>query len=197
MIQRRPGGVTLLATLYIVIGFLSLLWSGLVLGIGGLSALTGWIFGQETIQAVGGASLAGGFIGLLSAAIQLVTGFGLLAMKKWAWILALVSLGFTVLQGLLGLFSGGFFGFLCGAIWLIIPAVMLFYLLKPDVRAAFNQPVINPAMPTATVVPGVLLEKSPEPAELSALDDFDVPVEKPVDPDTLPPDDDLWPNSSL
>jgi len=165
--KRRPGGITALATVYLLLGLFSLLWSGLVFGIGGLSAATGWLFGQESIQAMGGASLASGFVGLLGAGLQIFTAIGLFGMKRWGWFLALISAGITLLQGALGLFSGGFFGFLCGAIWLIVPALIFFYLLKPDVRAAFNY--VPPAK--TAVLEGqaavweepMLVEKSPDP----------------------------------
>jgi hypothetical protein len=42
-------------------------------------------------------------------------------------------------QGIVGIFGGSFFAFCCGLFGLIIPAAILFYLLRPDVRKAFGQ----------------------------------------------------------
>jgi hypothetical protein len=135
---ERPAGVTLIAIIFIGLGILSLLWSGLVFGIGGLSSLFAGLFNAETIAAFGTSSTWTGFLGILAAALQIVAGFGLLAMKKWAWILALVSIAVTIVQGLVGMFSSGLFIFLCGFFGLLIPIAMLIYLLRRETRAIFT-----------------------------------------------------------
>jgi hypothetical protein len=64
--------------------------------------------------------------------------FGLAAMKKWAWILAIIGIALTIIQGIVGIFTGGLFAFICGSLGLIAPVIILFYLLKPDIRAVFG-----------------------------------------------------------
>ena len=59
-------------------------------------------------------------------------------MKKWAWILALVGVALTVVQGIAGLFTGGPFGLMCGSLGLIIPVIILVYLLLNSTRQAFG-----------------------------------------------------------
>lgn len=135
---ERPAGVTLIAIIFIGLGILSLLWSGLVFGVGGLSSLFGGIFNAESIASFGTSSTWAGFLGILSAALQIVAGFGLLALKKWAWILSLVSIGVTLVEGLVGMFSSGLFVFLCGVFGLLIPIAMLIYLLRGETRAVFG-----------------------------------------------------------
>lgn len=137
--NARPAGVTLIAVIFIGLGILSLLWSGLVFGVGGLSSLFGSLFNAENIASFGVSSTWVGFLGILSAGLQIVAGFGMLALKKWAWILALVSIGVTVLEGLVGMFSSGLWVFLCGFFGLLIPLGMLIYLLRRETRAVFNQ----------------------------------------------------------
>jgi len=134
---ERPAGVTLIAILFIGLGILSLLWSGLIFGVGGLSSLFGGLFNAENIAAFGTSSTWAGFLGILAAALQIVAGFGLLSLKKWAWILALVSIAVTIVQGLVGMFSSGLFVFLCGVFGLLIPIGMLIYLLRRDTRSLF------------------------------------------------------------
>lgn len=188
MYRRRPAGITFLAIVYLVLGFISLLWSGLVFGIGGLSAATGWLFGQEAIRSMGGIGLWSGFLGLISAIVQIITAIGLLQMKRWAWVLALVSAGLTLLQGLSGLFSGGFFGFLCGALWLIVPALIFFYLLKPGVRAAFNEkpPAAVTELPSQKrPLPAELPHEEDPPAETPRTAPEEPPLQDPLD--TWPP----------
>ena len=136
--MKRPTGITILAIVYIVLAILSLLWSGLVFGVGGLSSLFGGLVGAENVAAFGVSSGWGGFLGIITAVVQLIVGIGLLSMKKWAWILALIGVGLTVVQGVIGLFAGGPFGFMCGGLALIIPVIILIYLLRPTIRGAFD-----------------------------------------------------------
>ena len=114
------------------------MWSGLVFGVGGLSSLVGGLFGAEGVAAFGASTGLAGFVGIITAVVQFVVAFGLLAMKKWAWILALIGVMLTAVQGVISLFAGGPFGFLCGALGLIIPVIILIYLLRPTMRGAFG-----------------------------------------------------------
>lgn len=136
--NQRPGGITVIAIVYLVLGVLSLLWSGLIFGVSGIGSLFSGLFGAENLAAVSNTGAWSGFLGILAAAVQIAVGFGLLAMKKWAWILALIGVGLTVIQGVISLFGGGLFAFLCGALWLVIPVIILVYLLSPKIRAAFE-----------------------------------------------------------
>jgi hypothetical protein len=44
-----------------------------------------------------------------------------------------------VIGGVLGMFSGGLWTLCCGLFGLIIPAGILIYLLRPEVRKAFGR----------------------------------------------------------
>ena len=136
--EKRPTGITVLFWVYLILGIFSLLWSGMVLGIGGLSALFGSLFGAENMASFGSTSAWAGYIGILTAVVQIIVVFGLSSMKKWAWVLAIIGVGLTFVQGAMGMFSGGVFVFLCGSLGLIIPIIILVYLLKADTRAAFG-----------------------------------------------------------
>jgi hypothetical protein len=136
--QKRPTGINVLFWVYLILGILSLLWSGFVLGIGGLSALVGGLFGLEGILDFGSNSAWSGYIGLISGLVQIVVAFGLLSMKKWAWVLAIIGLALTIIQGILSILAGGMFAFICGSLGLLVPVIILFYLLQPGIRAAFG-----------------------------------------------------------
>jgi len=136
--QKRPTGITIIAVAYILLALISLLWSGLVFGIGGVSSLFGSIFGAENVAAFGSSTIWTAVLGILAAVVQIIVAIGLLAMKKWAWTLALIAVGLTLLQGLGAMFAGGFFGLICGGIGLIIPLIILFYLLRKNTQAAFG-----------------------------------------------------------
>ena len=136
--NERPAGITLTAALFLGLGILSLLWGGLVLGIGGLSTLFGNLFGAQNMTTFGQTSAWSGYFGIITAMVQIVVGFGLLGMKKWAWILSLVGLVLTVILGVSGMISGGTFGFICGSLGLIFPIIILIYLLSKNIRNAFE-----------------------------------------------------------
>lgn len=136
--QKRPTGISVLFWVYLILGILSLLWSGMVLGVGGLSALFGNIFGLGSVAEFGNTSAWSGYVGILTAVVQIIVAFGLSSMKKWAWILAVIGVALTVIQGIVGILGGGLFVFICGSLGLIVPAIILFYLLRADIRAAFG-----------------------------------------------------------
>ena len=139
MATTRPTGVTLLGIAFILLGLLSLFWSLLVFGFGAVTGVVGTLFGDGVLATVGGAQTIQGIIGIIAAVIDLVVAYGLLALKRWAWLLALIGVGVNVVSGVLGLFSGGFVAICCGVIGLIIPAGIVFYLLQPEVRQAFGR----------------------------------------------------------
>lgn len=136
--ENRPAGITFIVILFFILGPLSLLWSGLSFGVGGLGTLFGNLFGAENVTTIGVSTAWSGFLGIISAATQIVVAFGLLGMKRWAWILALFGVGLTVVQGIVGIINGGIFAFMCGSIGLIFPVLILIYLLRPSIRSAFE-----------------------------------------------------------
>jgi hypothetical protein len=135
---ERPTGITLIVIYYVVLAVLSLLWSGLIFGVGGLSAFFGGLFGAENMATFGTASGWTGFFGIIAAVVQFVVAFGLYVMKKWAWVLALIGVALTVVEGIIGLFSGGPFAFMCGSLALVIPVIILIYLLRDSTRRIFD-----------------------------------------------------------
>lgn len=86
--MKRPTGIALIAVMFIVLAVLSLLWSGLVFGLGGLGSLSGGLFGADNVAALGASSAWSGFVGILSALVQIAVAIGLLVMRRWAWFLA-------------------------------------------------------------------------------------------------------------
>ena len=137
--RQRPCGITFLGLIYLFLGGMSLLWSLVVTGFGGVSWLTGSLFGADSMAMSGGARAWVGALGIISAAIQLLAGFGLLALKRWGWALALIGVGLTVVQGVIGMFSGGLMAFCCGGFGVLLPFGILLYLLSPGVRSAFRR----------------------------------------------------------
>jgi hypothetical protein len=149
--NKRPGGITFLGILFIVLGIFSLCWSGFILSIGAFSASFGDLMGAMRLGTFGANATWQGAIGLVAAVVQIVVGGGLLALKRWAWILAFVAIALNIAQGVVGMFGGGFFAICCGAFWLLIPLAILVYLLTPGVRLAFGH--VPPAAPPPPTPP--------------------------------------------
>jgi len=131
----RPTGITLIGILYLILGGLSFLWSLLVFGVGGISSLFTTLF---TFSPTVSSSFTSGAVGMLAAAVQLAAAIGLLRLRSWGWYLAVIGVGLSVIQGLLGMFSGGIMTFFCAFAGILIPAAILIYLLQPDIRSLFN-----------------------------------------------------------
>lgn len=130
-----PFGIIILGTFAIIGGIFSLLWGLGLSGVGGMSWLTGLLF-SEGLQSWGGNSFGAGLWSMFVGLMQIVTGIGLFARQKWAWLLALIVAGFSLLTPLYALFTGNFW-----ALWgLIIPGVIFYYLLADaDVKRAFGR----------------------------------------------------------
>ncbi len=104
-------------------------------------------------------------LGLLAGAVLLISGIGLLMMKRWARVAAIVYAIYTIVSGLLGVFMnffllfrplleeasrrpgpetagavggaiGGTFG---GCIGLVYPVLLIIFMTRPKVVAAFTQ----------------------------------------------------------
>jgi hypothetical protein len=143
--MKRPAGITLIAVVFIILAALSLLWSGLVFGLGGLGAAFGGLLGADAVSTFGTSSAWSGFVGILAALVHIATGIGLLMMKKWAWYLALAAVALTVVEGVLGIFGGGAVAFMCGILGLIVPVAILIYLVTKKVRGVFGIGSLTPA----------------------------------------------------
>jgi len=136
--SNKPVGIRLLFWLYLIVGILSLIWGVLVLGVGGVSSLFGNLFGAENIASFGQSSAWSGYISILAAIVQIVVAFGLAALQKWSWYLAVFGAGLTVIEGIFGMFTGGVFGWICGSMGLLIPVIVLIYLLQKNTRNVFG-----------------------------------------------------------
>lgn len=127
--MNRPTGVTVLAILAFIGGCITLM-GGLLLSLmgGAIGAMGGPVF-----AAIGAFA---GIIFLVLGALYFVVGFGLWTLKSWAWMLAVIlagiGLALNLLQALSGEIVGGTFG-------LIVNGVVLWYMTRPHVKAAFGR----------------------------------------------------------
>ena len=123
--MQRPTGVTVLAILAIIGGIL-----GILAGVSGLAL--GPALDASNRVAVLGLNGAALILGIL----ELVIGIGLWLLKPWAWSMAVIVFVLEAISRALGLVSGPGLGPVLG---LIVAGVILFYLFRPEVKAAFGR----------------------------------------------------------
>ena len=130
----RPTGVTAVAWLLIVIG-----------AVGIVIALLSVVFGVQDIAGGQGESVGFGYLSTFGgsaiaivAVVQIIVGWGLLALHRWAWLLAQTALALTFLTGVSNLSPFDMGEFLVGVIPLLVPAGLFMYLLTPPVRHIFR-----------------------------------------------------------
>jgi len=137
--MNRPTGVTVIAILsFLGAGLLILFGCAFLLG-GALVAGLGMSL-PTSLVGIGVAVAAVFFFGL--AALDVVTGIGLLNMRNWARIITVVLVGLGLLSAVPGLLSGLLhFRILLMFREACIAAIdlwVLTYLFKPDVKQAFG-----------------------------------------------------------
>ncbi|MGZ4874292.1 MAG: hypothetical protein ACXV5R_03895 [Candidatus Angelobacter sp.] len=147
----RPVGVTIIAILcFVGAAFCVLAGIGMIAGGGFMATL----LSQQSQGAGAAGILAGlgaavGIFCLILAAIYIMVGTGLLKLKEWARIVTIVLLAIGACFQVFGLLASlahfNIFSFIWTGFWLAVDAFLIWYLLKPEVKAAFQRPVIRAA----------------------------------------------------
>ncbi len=133
--MKRPVGVTIIAVIAIVYGVFSLLLALLaLLGEALLASGVGHV--QYEPGTLAYATITDAALGIL----YLVFGIGVFALKRWAWTTGVVALVLDVVRQIIGVVIHGFsasnaVGFI---ITIVVALVVLWYLFRPNVRAAFG-----------------------------------------------------------
>jgi len=143
----RPVGVTILAILnFIGTAFCLLGGIGMILG-GGFIATMLSQQGQGSAGAAGvlaGLGAAAGVFIIITGGVSALVGFGLWKLKGWARIVSIVLYGISGAFQLLGLLGSlahfNLFAVVWSLFWIAIDALIIWYLLKPEVKAAFQAP---------------------------------------------------------
>ncbi len=105
----RPLGVTILAILQILGGFLGLLAASIFF----IVPFWGWIIG--------------GFLAIF-ALLDVVIGWGLWSMKSWAWMVAIIL---NIIGIIIGIPTADWLG-------IIISIIVILYLQQPDIKSRFR-----------------------------------------------------------
>jgi hypothetical protein len=136
--QQRPLGITILAILGIVGGLFMILGGCGVIAGGAVIGAMGAQAGVGEVTAGGGLLTVYGIVLLLIAVADIVFGIGAWTLKPWAWMLGLVLQGINVVIALVSIVAGwSTFG--SQIIGLVINAVIIYYLMTPDVKKAFGR----------------------------------------------------------
>jgi len=144
--MNRPAGVTVIAVLeFLVAALCILLGLGAMLGGGFLATFMSQSGAQGNAAGAGimGAIGAGvGIVFLIFAALYVLVGWGMLGLKGWARIVTLVLAGLGILGSLLGLATTFLHFNVLALFWiairLAIAGWIMWYLLQPNVSAAFQ-----------------------------------------------------------
>ena len=119
----KPTGVLVL--------FLLQLISALIWLVPGILLLIPAMLSGDIIAAIIGGFF--GFILLIVGLILLIIAFGIYGLKSWAWMWAFI---FNLLALILGVLNG--FTDPANIVGMIISAIVVLYLLMPDIRAKFR-----------------------------------------------------------
>jgi hypothetical protein len=136
--MKRPVGVTILAVLAIIYGIFSLLLA--LLGLLGSALVAAGVTAVATKYSIGTlvyATIADAVLGIL----YLAFGIGAFRLKGWAWTVGVVALALDVVRTIVGFVIQGFSvgKSVGGVITIVVALVLLWYLFRPNVRAAFGK----------------------------------------------------------
>jgi hypothetical protein len=141
--MKRPLGVTLIATLTVIVAALLVL-SCLAFAFIAVMTMTGDDF-DPAATAITGMAIGGSVSLIILAAVAAGLAIALFELREWAWSASIVSIGLGTVGTVLGLFASRRFflmpialSLLCHLLVVAIAVFMLSYLLKPTVRQAFT-----------------------------------------------------------
>ncbi len=136
--QQRPTGITILAVLSAIVGVLGLFGSLALIGLGGLvGGIAASELGTAAGAALGGLAVIGGLILLVGSVLNLVFAYGAWNLRPWAWVLGLIAEGLALVSAVVGILNTGDIG--SQILNIVIPAIIIYYLMTPDVKKAFGR----------------------------------------------------------
>lgn len=133
--MKRPTGVTVLAVLALIYGVFNMLIA--LLGLLG-SALKASGVAAGTVRYSAGllayATISDAILGILLLAF----GIGALQLKRWAWATGVAAIVVDIVRQIIGFFIQNSAGTIVrDGITIVVVFVLLWYLFRPNVRAAF------------------------------------------------------------
>jgi hypothetical protein len=154
---KRPTGVTVLAILEILGGLAGLGGGAVLIGVAALVSSSNFATLYPQLAGIGSVSTvlyALGALALVFGILGLVLGVGFLGGKSWAWTLGIVV---GVLNIIVSLVETGI-GFYSDIIGIIFPIIIIYYLMRPHVKAFFGK---GPAMAGGMQPPPMMSSSMP------------------------------------
>jgi hypothetical protein len=140
--MQKPVGIVILAILSWAFAALLLIPGlALVLGSSFIAAMIGNQFGPLAAFA----GVIGGAVFLVGALVTVIIGWGLWTLQEWARILTIIFQGMGLVLSVLSLFALAFlhpFGIAFRLVRITIHGVIIWYLMQPEVVAAFKRPAV-------------------------------------------------------
>ncbi len=137
--MKRPTGITVLGVIAIIYGIFNLLIA--LLGLLGSALLASGVAARAIKYSAGTliyATISDAILGI----VFLAFGIGALRLKGWAWVIGIAALGLELVRQIVGIVMQGFsIGTVVrDGITVVIALALLWYLFRPNVRAAFGSP---------------------------------------------------------
>ncbi len=145
--QKRPIGITILGVLSVIAGVI-FIFSGIAIVLLGMTVP--FILSEESIMEIelltgmpielsGIIASMMGFVSIGIGVFSLIVGIGLLKGKKWAWKLEVISIFISLGIGVFYLIDD----IASGIATLVISAIILYYLYRPNVKAYFGKSTLK------------------------------------------------------
>jgi hypothetical protein len=145
-VKSKPDGIMLIAALEFVYAFLMLAYAGLFIWIGMVVMAAAHSTGSSVVgglgDAIGGLCIAFGVIYILFAVIFIVLAWGMMNLKPWARKFTIILMIISILLNLGGLGSSNVAAMGIAVVEILLAIVILIYLFKPSIKAAFEPPAI-------------------------------------------------------
>jgi hypothetical protein len=129
-VSSRPTGITILAALAAIGGVLDLLGGLLLFGLGGVVATAAG-------AGIGALAVVSGLALIVVGVLYLGLSYGFWMLKPWAWIVGAALAIVSIVVSVVGFIGGGSITSLI--ISIIIPAIILYYLTRPEIQAIFGR----------------------------------------------------------
>jgi hypothetical protein len=130
----RPTGVTVIALLALISGFLGLCGTSFVF----LLSLAGIVIPTGVTQIIGGIGLILALFLSIGPILQIVFAYGAWNLRPWAWWLGILATGVTVVTMVIGILGSGGAAIHTALTHGLLSIIIFVYLLLPNVRTAFR-----------------------------------------------------------
>src|SRR5216683_4016480 len=154
---KRPTGVTVLAILEILGGLAGLVGGAALIGVAALVSSSNFATLYPQLAGIGSVSTllyALGALALIFGILGVVLGIGFLGGKGWAWTLGIVvgilNIVVSIAETAIGSSSN--------IIGIIFPIIIIYYLMRPHVKAFFGK---GPAMAAGMQPPPMMSSSMP------------------------------------